>query len=260
MPRSQRSSKRTAKAESPAVTRCWKRFFGVSCTHAKYIDRDAWRAALKFKADLRPDFTFHLGDFCDTTAFRSGRSEMDSSEPVEPDLETGLQHLGELEPQLVLCGNHEQRLWRYRGSRNEVVAYAAHHAIEHVRKTALRLKAELVEYEGIWSGRMLGNHLLTHGTIYNVNAARDMAEMYGNVIFGHTHTAAIAKGRRADCPTGYNIGALVSAPNMDYAANRRQTMAWSTAWIWGEYCANEARPTLHIHRTPITAIPTADHA
>lgn len=258
MPRSTRSPRKTA--EAPAVVRRWKTFFGVSCTHARYVDREAWTAALKFKRDLRPDFAFHLGDFCDTSAFRSGRSENDGSEPVEPDLVTGLNHLGELEPQLVLCGNHEQRLWRFLGSRNEVVAYAAHHAVMQLRDTVRHLKAELVEYEGIWSGRMLGNHLLTHGTIYNVNAARDMAEMYGNVIFGHTHTVAIGTGRRADRPTGYNIGALVSAPNMDYAANRRQTMAWTSAWVHGEYCDNDCRPTLHIHRTPTMAFHPANQA
>ena len=252
--------KQPAKRKSPAIVRGWKRFFGVSCTHARHVDRDAWRAALKAQSDYNPHFTFHLGDFCDTGAFRSGRGENDGSDPVDPDLTSGLVHLRELEPQLILCGNHEQRLWRYLSSRNDIVAYASHQAINCIHRCASDLHAELVEYTGIWSGRMLGNHLLTHGTIYNVNAARDMAEMYGNVIFGHTHTVAIGKGRRIDNPTGYNIGALVSAPNMDYAANRRQTMAWTTAWVRGEYCDNDCRPEIIIHRQPTPSMPPATHA
>ena len=123
--------------------------------------------------------------------------------------------------------------------------------IGRIKKQAKSLNAELVEYKGIWEGRMLGSALLTHGSIFNVNAARDMAEMYGGgdvkqVVFGHTHTVGIGMARHQQPSMGINIGCMTDQRNMDYAANRRQTLAWTNAFIYGEYCKNDFKHHLEI--------------
>jgi predicted phosphodiesterase len=243
---------------APAVVRRWKKFLGVSCSHAKHVDPDAWKAMLDFKRSFNPDFTVHFGDYCDTGALRSGRSQTEKADAIRPDIETGLRHLHELEPNLVLDGNHDERPYRFLESRDEAVAFTAETLVTLIRKEVTqRIKAEHVLYEGIWSGRMLGNWFLTHGTIYNENACRDMAEMYacqetlgGGVMFGHTHTMGTAMGRSMARIQGVNIGCLCSAPNMDYAKNRRKTMSWTTGWVYGEYCDNECRPKLFRFKSP----------
>jgi len=41
----------------------------------------------------------------------------------------------------------------------------------------LKLHAQLIPYSGVWQVYPLANYTFTHGTIYNENSARDMAEM-----------------------------------------------------------------------------------
>lgn len=213
------------------------------------VDRSAWAAMLKAKSAFDPHFTFHLGDFCDTACFRTGATNAEKREGYRGDISTGLTHLDQLQPQLVLCGNHEARFYKAAQDGDGRIAELAGELVNHVERfVGDQLKAELVPYNGVLQGRMLGNYLLTHGTIYNVNAARDMAETYGNVIFGHTHTCADAMGRRVDQPRGINIGTLTDRRCMEYAHLRRQTIAWRQGWIYGEYCDTDLQPFLHIHQ------------
>ena len=241
------------KPKAPSITRKWRRFFGVSCSHARHVDKSAWSAMLKAKEAFDPAFTFHLGDFVDTTGWRSGARGGDLADDYRGDISTGLVHLDQLRPQLVLCGNHEARLWRELRNEDGRIAGLADELIGHMRKNITKQGAEFVEYNGVFQGRMLGDYLLTHGTIYNQMVCRDMAERYGNVIFGHTHTAGIAQARSARPAQGVNIGTLTDVREMEYAHTRPQTFAWRQAWVYGEYTDDELIPQLHIHKhEPIT--------
>lgn len=254
-------SKPKGASNGAAVVRNWKRFWLCGCTHAAFIDRQAWDEALAHKRDFAPHFTAHLGDYCDTTAFMGAHGAEANPEPVSPDIETGLMHLNMLEPQLVMDGNHDQRPYRYLNSKSEIKAYAAFHATQAMQKCIRQeLKAEHHLYTGGEQGVMLGNFRLMHGTIYNVNAARDMAETYGNVIFVHTHTVAVANARHHSQAQGINAGCLLDVKAMTYAQNRRQTKAWQHAWVYGEYCDTECRPILHTRRMPEENIPHAQQA
>lgn len=242
---------RKKKGRSAAIVRRWKRFFGVSCSHAEHINRRAWDKAMEIRKDLKPNFTFHLGDFMDTTAFRSGAAgTVDQTKSPRADMECGIFHLQMMEPNLVLCGNHEERLWRFVDSPNAIVAEYAWHLIEQTKAAVKGMGAEFVEYNGQFQGVMLGPALLTHGTIFNVNAARDMAETYGGgqvryVIFGHTHTIGVGQARATHGCTGINIGCLTDRRDMGYAQGRRQTWAWVNACITGEYCETGFTWNLH---------------
>lgn len=236
---------------APAVVRRWKRFFGVSCSHAEHINRRAWDKAMEIKRDLAPEFTFHLGDFMDTTAFRSGAAGTpDERKSPRTDFESGIFHIQMMEPNLVLCGNHEARLWSHLYSSSAIVADLAHQLITDTKAAVKAVGAEFVEYNGQFQGIMMGPALLTHGTIFNVNAARDMAETYGGgdvryVVFGHTHTVSVGMARAAHGCMGINIGCMTDRRDMPYAQNRRQTWAWVNACITGEYCDTGLSWTLH---------------
>jgi len=224
----------------------YKRILFVGCSHGKYIDPIAKRAVLKFRDRFKPHTVVHLGDACDTAAFRSGaHGSSDESEPVEPDIEGGMQFLEELKVTHFLCGNHEARLWRMRESSNAVVAYAANKAVQHIEDTCRRIRARMFKYDAIWQGIQFGNFRAMHGVMYGENATRDHAEAFGNVVHAHTHRAAVAKGRRSDCPTAYCVGTLTRTRNMDYASTRRATLAWSQALVCGEYNDNIAHLCLH---------------
>jgi predicted phosphodiesterase len=228
------------------ITRKWKRLIAVGCSHGVHIDPHAERAVLRFRQSYKPHTVVHLGDFCDTTAFRSGaKGTSDESASVSADVDGGLGFLMKLEPTIVFCGNHEARTWRFMDSSNAIISDCATRVVEEIRGTARRLKAELIEYTGVWQLKKIGNYSFFHGSIYNESATRDNAEIYGNCVHAHTHRAAVAKGRRIDNPTGFCVGTLTNVPNMDYASTRRATLGWSAGIVFGEYCDDLCQFYLH---------------
>lgn len=221
----------------------WKRFMALGCSHGNFADPEAIAAVLKFKKDFKPHRVIHLGDFIDLSAFMGGTDG--EGEKVRPDLDAGLDFLRDLEPTDVLSGNHEDRLWRDLKSRNELRVLAAETAIEEIETTVLKLHAQLYPYSGVWQRMQIANYMFTHGTVYGENAPRDMAEMYGNVIFAHTHKTGQMTGRRIDCPQGISVGTLTRKGAMDYAKNRRATLSWSQGIVYGEYNDTHLHPILH---------------
>jgi len=229
------------------ITKGWKKVFAVGCSHGIHADRKALEAVIKFRESFKPDTCVHLGDFTDLSCFMSSANLANQSEAPQPDVDGGIEFLNRLRPNLILCGNHEDRLWRLQNSPNAIVSHAAYDIIKQITATAKTLRAELVPYGGVFQQRVIGGVTYTHGTVYNENSPRDMAEMYGNVVFAHTHKVGTAKGRRADSPTGYCVGTLTRRAALDYAKTRRATLAWSQGFVWGYYCGDQSQLWLHEH-------------
>lgn len=233
------------------IVRRWKKLLAVGCSHGVHADPKAIAAVLEFRERFRPETCIHLGDFCDTAAFRSGaKGSNDESEPIQPDVDGGLEFLKRLRPTLVFCGNHEDRLWRLANSSNAIVSHCAQGVISEIVKSCHKLRAEIVPWTGIEQGRMIGGFRFMHGVFYNESATRDHAEAFGNVVHAHTHRACVAKGRRSDSPTGFCVGTLTRRGAMEYAKARRATMSWSAGFVWGEHTDNQA--VLWLHEQPST--------
>lgn len=230
------------------ITRSWKPFAAFGCSHGKHICPDARRAVIKLLSDLKPKTVVHMGDFCDTSAFRSGaRGSADEAEEVEPDIDGGLTFLAEVGATHVLLGNHEDRLWKEAHSPNAVIAYAAGKCIAAIQDHAKKYRYQLSEYNGVFQRPFVfGGYKFLHGTMYSENATRDHAEAYGNVVHAHTHRPAVATGRRDDFPIGYCVGTLTRRREMGYAKTRRATMAWGQAILTGEYCDTGFSASLHM--------------
>lgn len=223
----------------------WKRFMAVGCSHGIYADPLAIEAVLKFRERWKPHTVIHLGDFIDLSAHMGGSGG--EGDKLRPDIDGGIDFLKQLRPNVVEVGNHEARLWRDIRSSNELRVLAAETAIEAIETTCLKLNALLIPYTGVWQVYQLANYKFTHGTIYNETASRDMAEMYGNVIFAHTHKPTQAVGRRIDSPIGISVGTLTKRGAMDYANTRRSTLGWGQGFVYGEYNDNSLYPLLHTH-------------
>jgi len=214
----------------------YERFMAVSCSHGKYADPTAIDAVLKMRDKWKPEIVVHLGDWCDTTAFRSGaHGSSDESEPVAPDIDGGIEFLRKYRPTHVLDGNHEHRIPRLLNHPNAIVSYAANKASEYIDNAFLKIGCRRIPYDGVFQTYMVGDVTFTHGTIYNENSARDMAEMYGGkVIFGHTHRSSMGEGRTLKESTGYCVGTLTRRSGMDYAKSRRATLGWRQGMVYGE--------------------------
>lgn len=227
--------------------RKWKRWVAVSCSHGDRIHPAARYEVLTWLHNYKPHLTMHLGDFVDTTAFLAGGNTTEDA-PIAPDLEAGIEflrefHVGDIRH--TWCGNHEDRLWRYLNDRREMVRYSAQCCIEALTKAAVNIRSSLFLYDPRSMWKRVGNTLFGHGTIFNENAARDLAEQLGeNVVFGHTHKVAIQPARSGRNVTGYNIGWLGDRNSMGYAKTRRATSAWQNAFAYGEYTDDET--TIHV--------------
>jgi hypothetical protein len=222
-----------------------RRFMVVGCSHGIYADPKAVKAVLDFKKWFKPHTVGHLGDFTDMSAHMGGSSG--EGDAIKPDLDGGLDFLKELGVNFVMEGNHEVRLRRDLRSSNQLRVRAAETSLEAIEATCLKLHALYVPYTGVWQVYKIANYTFTHGTIYNENSARDMAEMYGNVIFAHTHKPMQQIGRRIDSPVGMSVGTLTRRGAMDYANTRRSTLGWGQGFVYGEYNDNALYPSLHIH-------------
>lgn len=216
----------------------------VSCSHGGLADPQALKAVLEFRDRWKPDFVAHLGDFIDMAAFRSGaKGKVDEGAPIDPDFQAGIDFLDLLHPNVILCGNHEDRLWSLRKHPNAIVSTLASRIVKDIQDECKKLKAKVVPYE-YKAHYMLGDFRLMHGVFYNEMAIRDHAEAFGNCIIGHIHRAGIARGRRVDNPLCIGVGTLTNVPNMDYAKNRRATLGWSQGICFGLYDDKRCYPWL----------------
>ena len=234
------------------IVRKWKKIMAVGCSHGLHADPAALRAVLEFRQSYKPDTCVHLGDFCDTTAFRAGsKGSADEAEPIQPDVEGGLDFLEQLRPTLVLAGNHEDRLYRLAKSPNAIISHCASAVLGEIVDTCKKLKAEFVPYDGIYQGKIIGGFRYMHGVFYSENAIRDHAEAFGNCVHAHTHRAGVAKGRRSDNPTGFCVGTLTRQKAMEFAKTRKSTLSWSQGFVWGEYSGDTS--ILWLHEQPSNA-------
>ena len=155
----------------------------------------------------------HLGDFIDLSAHMGGSNG--EGDKIQPDVDGGVDFLKKLRPNVVEIGNHEARLWKDIRSSNELRVRAAEASILEIETTCLKLNALLIPYTGVWQFYQLANYKFTHGTIYNENSCRDMAGVYGNVIFAHTHKASQQAGRTYHPSMGISVGTLTRRGAME---------------------------------------------
>lgn len=208
---------------------------GVGCSHGNMIDLTAAAAAFEFKKRFKPKRIFHLGDWCDTAALRAGaKGTSDEGKPIGSDIDEGLLFLEKLGVTDCTMGNHDERPWRYLGHHNAMIRELGEELVKGINARMKRLGIKWVNTWDIRSFIQAYGYKWMHGYMYNENVARDHAEAHGNVVFAHAHTAMMQKGRRDDNPTGFCVGTLSDIPNMDYAKNRRKTLSWSQAIIYGE--------------------------
>lgn len=248
---------------APAIVRKWQRFLVVGCIHSTRACPVAVKSIVDFILRWKPHVVVVNGDLLDLEAFMGSVKDRDDVEPVADDVDEGIRILNlianaclEVGAYLVFNeGNHEARLWRAISGNNEAAAFAAFRIQSEMKSVVSRAGGTYVEYRGIWTGYLLGETLLiTHGSVFNVNAARDMAQAYARggistVIFNHTHSPGWAIGNRDDAPMGINAGTLQrrASPLASYAAGRLKTFSWMPGCAFGEFADDVAVPSLYVH-------------
>ncbi len=225
----------------------YKRYLACSCSHGDFIDPEARDAILKFKKLWKPHTTLHLGDFVDLAALRKGAqadvNSKDRARSISDDVDAGVAFLYELGPNHILFGNHEARVSELSSSPNALASRAAQSVLDELDQCARTLKAKLYPYT-VRSCVTLGDTKFLHGFLHNVAALRDTSEAFGcRIVMGHIHRTGIERARTIAGASGYGCGMLRDF-TPDYAATKRQTLAWSQGFVFGEY--NEQHCTVNI--------------
>jgi len=229
------------------VTRKWKRFIAVGCTHGHLADQTLLRQVLAFKERFKPQLTIHLGDAIDLACLRTGAiGSADEAADPEGDLNDGLSFLSQLRPQVYLLGNHEARLNVLMESPRAIVSALACRVYQQIQDRAKEIKCKVIDYNFQDGWFAFGDTLAGHGYMVNEMAVRDHAEAictgtHNKVLIAHLHRVTQAEGRNRAHPTGYCVGWLGDPKQAGYAANRRATTSWSRGFAWGEYCDNETQ-------------------
>lgn len=236
---SRSSAPRTARS-APAIIRSWKRFLAVGCSHGTLADPTALDAVLRMRDAWKPDTIIHLGDFLDTTAFRSGaRGTADERASVSEDLKAGLEFLKSYEPNLLFIGNHEYRLYEALNSLDAKHAFAAKATIQAIRKAIGRTCRFIETYDITKSVVNLGDLKLLHGFMYGERALQEHGEQFGKCLIAHLHYVHTFPIKRFNSPVASCLGYLGDPAKFTYANKNRAKSRWSNGFAWGEYTDDE---------------------
>jgi hypothetical protein len=224
----------------------------LACSHGELIDPTAEPAILNFCADFKPHTIAHLGDWCDTQAWRQGaKGTKDETHSIADDINAGLIFLSKLRPTIVFNGNHEHRIWRALTSPNAIIAHAACVTIHRIREFMEDQHAKFIEgYDWSTSWAWLGDRLIGHGISFSQNALRDHAQKVGNCFIGHLHIQESACALARGGPNCACVGYLGQEDKFTYADGWASRMRWQTGWIFGEYTDNQTVWQHHKHHAP----------
>lgn len=210
----------------------------VGCNHGYWADPSALKGVLEFRERYKPDTRIHLGDYLDTTSFRSGAGTKDHIGEIIEDLSTGVEFLAKYEPTMLFNGNHDIRVYESLTDSNAQRRFAAQEIVKRIEKTVGRIDF-IRDYHIRTSVRDIGDAKACHGFMYGENAIRDHAAHFGKCMIAHLHKVGSAPASRFDSPVAYCCGYLGKEEEFDYAARRRAVAQWSQGLLWGEYCDTE---------------------
>ena len=208
----------------------YKKVLVVPDMHVPNHDPNAVRVALDFKKDFKPDITIFLGDLIDAdavSAFASTERDYDQAD----EFYIAGEILDKFKPQVLLEGNHEQRL-----RRPGCVPWELWRMVEPKKWFAVKKrKIQWVPYSNRKKDLFkIGKMTFIHGFCCSQYATRAEAEAFGCVCHGHTHRVMTYQPKHAyERNTGFNIGCLCKM-DLEYQTTGRPR-GWCQAFGFGYF-------------------------
>lgn len=213
-------------------------FSFASDLHGDRQQENVVKTFYRFVDDFRPKLRIFGGDIWDFRAIRAGADKEEKMHSMKTDFDSGIEFLQRYRPQVILLGNHDQRLWDLvskDGLRKTgpLVDYAED-LIEKFGKTAEKLDAKVLPYDkrkGVFNHRGLK---FAHGFASGKGAAGEMARVYGSILFGHGHSIDEASEPGDEVRVARMVGCLCG---LDLTYNRSQlgTLRQRHGWAYGAF-------------------------
>jgi predicted phosphodiesterase len=230
-----------------------KRFVAVADSHGHLIDNVTRKALLDFVSDYKPSIRLHLGDMFDFSPLRKGASEEERAQSLEEDYLAAEDFLADYfkggKHNVALFGNHDARLFELEHSSNGVLRDYAKANTSRVLKILGQHKAATLPYDSRKGIYRLGDLNCLHGYFAGKSAAINHARVYGNCIYGHTHTIESAAVENLEQPSTANgIGCLCTV-DMNYNSRMPNKLRQSNGWFAGVIYPNGTTSTFQVKRT-----------
>ncbi len=211
----------------------FKKFILAADLHGDVLDVPTVNAFHRFVGDFRPHHRIVLGDVFDLRALRGKASEDERRESMKADLADGFKFIEQFRPTAFLLGNHDRRLWEWRGKSAGPTSDYCSEQIERVESLAAKMRFPLLPQtidEGVYR---LGPANLLHGFYSGKSAVKQHAEVYGPCIFGHIHAS-----EHVSLP-GYRVrreawsSPCLCRKAMEYNRQTPWTLRYDTGWLYG---------------------------
>ena len=194
------------------------------------LDPVAARAFFDFLKWFKPQIRVHLGDAFDFRALRRGAGDEEKREPVQADVDAGLDFMGKMKPTAFLRGNHDERLWDFASNnRNQLLQ---DFCAGYVSKISKSVNCPILPYDKRQGVHQIGRLKVIHGYNTGIYAARMAAQAYGSVIMGHVHRVDSMPIPGVEPREGRAIGCLCKL-DMDYNRAQLNTLAQAHGFAYG---------------------------
>lgn len=212
-----------------------ERFVWVSDTHGDMVDLEAlavFRVAVK---RYKPTIRIHGGDVFDFRWLRRAARDEEKREAIEADVDAGCEFLSWYRPTVVLAGNHDDRLTRSMSSDTGLLRCLCCQLWDRITaaspKSAWHLHKARQPYR-------LGAVTFVHGFGHGMGALKKHAEVYGNVVMGHTHgieRMSVPRVTQSSTFATGIVGGCLCRLDMEYASTALTPLRWQHGFLWGTY-------------------------
>lgn len=214
-----------------------RRFVVVSDTHGDQIDPICEKAFWAWMRDYQPPIRIHGGDAWDMRPLRNGASQEEKAESMKEDYSAGLRFLQRLfdggEENHLLLGNHDDRLWELTEKSDGPLKDFAEEKIKEIESNMKKLGVSIKPYDARLGVLRIGKMQVIHGYKSGINATRQHATIYRNVIHGHDHAQGIVPVENLDGPALAMGTGCMCRIDMPYNKRQCNKLRHQQGWVYG---------------------------
>lgn len=208
-----------------------KKWIAVFDNHGDQADPHTVATLWEFMRHWRPEIRIHGGDCFDFRPFRRKASDQERREATGDDFAAGCDFLSRFKPTHFLRGNHDERIWDLAKSDDGPVADYARRTIEDIMDV-LPDDCQMYPYDKRKGVCKIGQLRAVHGYSHGVYAVRQLAQVYGAALMGHTHSVDTYSVPRLQREVGRACGCLCKL-DMNYNRSQIQSLRHEHGWAYG---------------------------